>query len=75
MIHRPYGCQQFWIDLIVPINSVYLVTWVMLKNFEVLFSKNHCNIWPESAAAVWEKILPIPILNGPDLIVPPIDDR
>ena len=47
----------------IPIKSVNLDNWVMLKSFEVIFSKKRCNIWSEIVAAEWKKIPLIPNSN------------
>ena len=57
MIHHPHSCRQFLRDSITPMQSVNLNSWVMLKSFEVLFSKSYCNIWSDIATSVWEKNL------------------
>ena len=75
MIHRANGCRQFSRDSIIPIMSVNLDIWVMLKSFEVLLSKHYFNIWSETTAALWEKIPLIPISNGPIVIYSPFNDN
>ena len=74
LIHRPHICWQFSRDSIIPIKSITLDTWAMLKSFEVFFSKNHWNICFDIATAVWKRIPLIFILNGSVLIHSPIDD-
>ena len=74
MIHHPHSCRQFSRDSIIPIKSVSLNSWVMLKSFEVLFSKSYCNFWSSIATLVWEKKSTSTISNKPVVVHWPMND-